>query len=177
MVISPAYLELQKEMHGRPEGYGDKGDRWAPAVADLVSRFGATSVLDYGCGAGALMRALRPLVGAAVRLSEYDPAITGKDEWPSPADLIVVTDVLEHVEPDRLSFALYCIHTLARRATFAVVSTRTASRTMADGRNAHLIVQPEEWWLESLEEAGFKVEPGPKSPHPKPSRELSVVLT
>lgn len=177
-VMSSAYREMQRELHARPEGYGTKGDKWAPAVAALVTRFGATSVLDYGCGKGALVRALKPLLAGDIRLSEYDPAITGKDHWPAMADLVVATDVLEHVEPDRLMRVLYSLRGgLARHAVFAVISTRLAQRTLADGRNAHLIVESEEWWMETLTVAGFTVEPGPKSPHPKPSRELSVVLT
>jgi len=177
MIISPSYLELQKELHARPEGYGDKGDKWAPAVADLVTRFGAKSVLDFGCGQGALARALCPVVDPSVRISEYDPAIAGKDEWPGSADVVVVTDVLEHVEPNWLFSTLRSLFHLARLATFAVVSTRPAQRILADGRNAHLIIESDEWWLDMFRSAGFVISPGPKSPHPKPARELSVVLT
>lgn len=177
MIISPSYLELQKELHARPEGYGDKGDKWAPAVADLVTRFAAQSVLDFGCGRGTLAQALRPLVADSVRISEYDPSIPGKDEWPGSADLVVATDVLEHIEPDWLLSTLRSLSYLARRATFAVVSTRPAQKILADGRNAHLIIESDEWWWMTLASVGWFVEPGPKSPHPKPSRELSVVLS
>lgn len=176
-LVSDAYLELQRELHARPEGYGDKGDKWAPAVAALVSRFDAKSVLDYGCGAGALTRALAPLVDSDVRLSEYDPAIPGKDDRPDFCDLVVCSDVLEHVEPECLPFVLGHLRLLARHAVFAVVSTRPAERIMRDGRNAHLIIEPDEWWMNRFTLAGFCVEPGPKSPLPKPSRELSVILT
>lgn len=175
-LISRPYRDLQIELHTRPGGYGDKGDKWAQAVRDLITRFYATSVLDYGCGQGALARALRGKPIPGVRIAEYDPAVPGKDGTPLFADLIVVTDVLEHVEPDRLDQALAHLRLLKRKAVFAVIATRASSRTMADGRNAHLIVEQDAWWLETLTAAGFVVEPGPKSPHPKPSRELSVVL-
>lgn len=176
-LMTPSYRELQRELHARPEGYGDKGDKWAPAVAALVRRFGATSILDYGAGKGALVRALQPLVDNAVALFEYDPAMLGKDERPSAADLVTCCDVLEHVEPVCLPFVLGNIRRLALKAVFAVISTRTAERTLRDGRNAHLIVRPDEWWIAVLKDALFHVEPGPKSPLPKPSRELSVILT
>jgi hypothetical protein len=39
---------------------------------------------------------------------------------------------------------------------FFTVSTRLANRKLPDGRNAHLIVQPLEWWTEKLE-ARFKI--------------------
>lgn len=176
-LITRSYLDLQRELHSRPEGYGDKGDKWAPAVAALVSRFRATSILDYGAGKGALVRALQPLVDRAVVLSEYDPAMPGKDGRPAPVDLVTCCDVLEHVEPVCLPFVLGNIRRLARKAVFAVISTRSAERTLRDGRNAHLIIQPDVWWISELALFGFGVEPGPKSPLPKPSRELSVILT
>lgn len=175
-VISPRYRALQLELHARPEGYGDRGDRWAPAVAGLIARFQASSVLDYGCGQGALIAALGPMVDG-VRFAEYDPAVPGKDTWPDFADLVVVTDVLEHVEPTHLTGVLTHLKTLRRRAVFAVVSTREAARTLADGRNAHLIVQSAAWWLQTFIAAGFQTLPGPPSTHQKPVRELSVILT
>lgn len=176
-VISPAYRGLQVELHARPEAYGDTGARWAPAVRDLVAQFQAVSVLDYGCGEGTLKRALSALYGKHLRIDEYDPAVEGKDAWPVFADLVVSTDVLEHVEPDRLPVVLRHLKQLARKAVFAVVSTRAAERTLRDGRNAHLIVEPAEWWQAQFEAAGFTVAPGPTSLLVKPSREVSVVLT
>ncbi len=177
-VITKAYRALQAELHARPKGYGGKGDKWAPAVSDLVGRFQATSVLDYGCGQGALKKALQTLCDPRVHIREYDPAITGKSGWPPDfADLVVCTDVLEHAEPERLDAILAHLKILARKAVFAVIATRPSNKTMADGRNAHLIVEQAEWWIARLEAAGFTVEPGPASPLKKPSRELVVLLT
>jgi len=174
--ISAAYVDMQKELHARPRGYGGKGDKWAPAVAALVAEHGFTSVLDYGCGQGRLALALRSLTPSVVRIDEYDPAIPGKDGHPHFADLVVCTDVLEHVEPDRLSNVLAHLQTLARKAVFVVIATRPSNKTLPDGRNAHLIIEPDAWWYEAVVSAGFTVEPGPKSPLKKPSREWVAVL-
>ena len=35
-------------------------------------------------------------------IKEYDPAIPGKDSLPEPADIVVCSDVLEHIEPNYL---------------------------------------------------------------------------
>jgi len=175
-LISPGYRDLQRALHADPRGYGGKGDRWAPAVRDMVARLGATSVLDYGCGAGSLKRALRPLCDSAVRIDEYDVAIPGKDGLPSFADLVVCTDVLEHIEPDRLSMVLTHLHLLARKAVFAVIALRPANKVLADGRNAHLIIESADWWIGVLQAARFDVAPGPIQAG-KPARELSVILT
>ncbi len=176
-VISKAYRALQAELHARPKGYGGKGDKWAPAVSELVGRFQAMSVLDYGCGQGSLKKALQPLCDPRVHIREYDPAIPGKNGWPGFADLVTCTDVIEHIEPDRLDFVLTHLRTLARKAVFAVIATRPSNKTMADGRNAHLTVEQDDWWMDRLQKVGFTVEPGPMSPLKKPSRELVVILT
>lgn len=176
-VITPAYKQLQVELHMRPKGYGGKGDKWAAGVLALMTRFQATSVLDYGCGQGALVRALRPQVPAHVRLSEYDPAVPGKNGWPDFADLVVCTDVLEHVEPPLLGHVLAHLRTLARKAVFAVIATRPSNKTMADGRNAHLIQESADWWARTVQAAGFTIAPNaPVSPLKKPSREWVAVL-
>lgn len=176
-LISPAYLELQRELHARPNGYGGKGNKWAPGVADLVESIGAWSVLDYGSGEGTLKKALLLLLTRSLRVSEYDPAMPGKDSNPEFADLVVCTDVLEHIEPDRLSTVLAHLKVLARKAVFVVIATRPSNKTMTDGRNAHLIVESGEWWHLQMIEAGFQVHPGPTSPLLKVSREWVAVLT
>lgn len=176
-LISPAYLELQRRLHARPKGYGGKGDTWAQPVLDLVARFRASSVLDYGCGRGALKRALEPIKPVSLDVREYDPAIPGKDGRPSFADLVVCTDVLEHIEPDRLDAVLAHLKTLARTAVFVVIALRESNKTLADGRNAHLIVAPADWWIDRLTRAGFVVANGPINPRRPEAREVSLLLT
>ena len=176
-LISPEYCEEQRILHAAPRGYGGKGDKWAPAVADLVKQFSASSVLDYGAGEGNLAVALRQLLPSSVRIAEYDPGVLRIEARPSFADLVTCTDVLEHVEPEKLDAVLAHIKMLARKAVFAVIATRPSNKTLSDGRNAHLILEQDAWWVDRLLAAGFQVSPGPKSPSLKPSRELVVVLT
>ena len=125
--------------------YGRNGDRWAARVAELIDIYGARTVLDYGCGQGSLGRAI------GERVKEYDPAIPEKAGAPAPADLVVCTDVLEHVEPDCLSDVLDHLRNLSRKACFVVIATRPAKKVLADGRNAHLIIETYEFWREQLE--------------------------
>jgi len=154
--ISKRYLELQRELHARPKGYGAKGGKWAETVAALAAQVSAGSVLDYGCGSGGLARRLRDLpAGRHLRVSEYDPAVAGKDKHPSFADLVTCTDVLEHIEPERLVAVLTHLLMLARKAVFFVVALDEANKILADGRNAHLILESPEWWASTITAAGF----------------------
>ena len=176
-LISDKYCGMQRQMHASPRGYGQGGAKWAQAVVDLTKQFEAYSILDYGCGAGTLMNTLRRMDLPGVRLAEYDPAIPGKDFLPSFADIVVCTDVIEHIQPKRLANVLAHLKLLTRKACLVVIATRPAKKTLPNGHNAHLIIQGDRWWRARVEEAGFTVHPGPKSPLKKPSREWVAVLT
>lgn len=145
-LISLQHRAQNRLMHERPGGYGGSGWKRATEVLTFARALGATSILDYGCGEGTLKPKLIA-DGWEGQVSEYDPAITGKDDPPAPAELIVCTDVLEHVEPACLSAVLHHIHGLALKGVFLLVATRLANKTMPDGRNAHLIIEPANWWI------------------------------
>jgi 2-polyprenyl-3-methyl-5-hydroxy-6-metoxy-1,4-benzoquinol methylase len=154
-LISWDYLCTQRVLHASPQGYGGKGKKWVETVVALLDRFHATSVLDYGCGQGTLATALRARNVPGLRIAEYDPAINGKDGYPSFADIVTCTDVLEHIEPEKLQNVLGHIHKLTRKAALLVVALDEANKTLTDGRNAHLILQPAGWWAEQVTKAGF----------------------
>lgn len=145
MLISDSYRQLNATLHQSAITYGTSGAIRIGEVTDTADKFDCESILDYGCGKGDLKRAL---VFRDIR--EYDPAIEGKDAMPEPADLVYCGDVLEHVEPEHLLVVLDHIASLTRKVFMAVVHTGPAKKHLADGRNAHLIQQPIEWWLPEL---------------------------
>lgn len=179
-LISGKYQAMQRILHAQPRGYGGRGDKWAQVVLVLIDQYAVSSVLDYGCGQGSLRRTVmqhpKREAPAGVRFDEYDPAILGKDALPSFADLVVCTDVLEHIEPDRLDTVLAHLRGLARKAVFAVISLKESNKILADGRNAHLIIRPALWWKKRLEGAGFTIHRAPECARKKKSHEMTVVL-
>lgn len=175
-LISEKYRVMQRILHGQPRGYGGRGDKWAPTVAALMAQYAVSSVLDYGCGQGSLKRAVMLTPWPGVRFDEYDPAIADKAGLPDFADLVVCTDVLEHIEPERLGHVLSHLRLLARKAVFAVISLKDSNKVLADGRNAHLIIRPSTWWKKRLEEAGFTIHRPPEVARKKKSHEWTVVL-
>jgi hypothetical protein len=147
--ISDGYLALQKDLHVRFD-YGRGVD--AEECAEIIRSLEVNSVLDYGCGQGHLGRLLD-----GYEVEEYDPAIDGKDIDPARADVVVCADVLEHIEPELLGNVLLHIYALARKHVLLVIATEPSRKIMADGRQAHLIVQNIRWWESKL--AGlFEVE-------------------
>ncbi len=151
MLITPAYRALNAALHASNPTYGTSGGKWAKKVDRLARQYEASSVLDYAAGKGTLGTALRDLTPHPFYVFfEYDPAIEGKEAPPAPADFVVCGDVLEHIEPDCLYAVLDDLRTLARKAILLIVATQPAMKTLADGRNAHLIVEPPEWWFPKL---------------------------
>lgn len=148
MLISDAYKQQNSALHASRADYGTGGRAVAHHVETIARMHRCVDVLDYGCGKGTLAVGLRYL-GSTLPVAEYDPALGGKDTAPKPADLVVCSDVLEHVEPECLDAVWHHLHSLTRKALFFTVHTGPAQKTLPDGRNAHLTQQPPEWWLTS----------------------------
>ncbi|WP_088347767.1 MULTISPECIES: 6-hydroxymethylpterin diphosphokinase MptE-like protein [Rhodomicrobium] len=147
MLISDDYRRLNRELHETNPHYGNDNFGWSRFAKQLVQGGGYLTVLDYGAGKGNLKIALSDL---PVSVQEYDPAIEGKDGEPEPAELVVCTDVLEHIEPENLNAVLRHLRELTQKRLFVTISTRLAGKTLADGRNAHLLVKPPVWWRAKL---------------------------
>jgi 2-polyprenyl-3-methyl-5-hydroxy-6-metoxy-1,4-benzoquinol methylase len=156
-VASPEYRRLLQQRYSQP-GWGGSGYHHWLVAAEYAYELGAQSILDYGCGRGSFKVALLDNVETFTDVREYDPGIVGKDTLPEPADLVVCTDVLEHIEPVLLTNVLAHIKSLARLGAFLIIATNRAKETLPDGRNAHLIQQPAPWWMEQLRQAGLKVD-------------------
>lgn len=146
MTISDNYRDLNSQLHADNKTFGTSGKKWADAVEFLYKKFKINTILDYGCGKQTLSSALPHL-----NISGYDPAIPGLSERPNPADLIVCSDVLEHIEPEHLTKVIEDLDQLSQIITFVVLSTREAKKILKDGRNAHLIVKSPDWWINKIE--------------------------
>lgn len=175
--ITPAYLESQRWLHQRPKGYGGGGFNWSEQVASLIRSHDCKSMIDYGCGQGTLAKALLEK-DLQCEIYEYDPAINGKTniEKHKTFDLVVCTDVLEHIEPDRLRVVIEHLFRLSNKLVFLVIATRPSNKYFPDGRNVHLTIEPENWWRERLLHPAFDELPAPKSTLGQKARELVVLF-
>jgi hypothetical protein len=55
--------------------------------------------------------------------------------------------VLEHIEPELLDTVLDDLQRVTMGLGIFTVHTGPAVKVLPDGRNAHLIQQPAQWWL------------------------------
>lgn len=137
-LITPEYQRLNTELHAKDDDWGRTHQFTVDMVERLVQRYDCETILDYGCGKGILPGA------------RYDPAIPAYAAPPEPADLVVCSAVLEHVEFMSLYPVLNDLERLTKRAVFITITTVPSSKTLGDGRNAHVSVYPVGWWITGL---------------------------
>jgi len=94
LLISEAYRQQTAERHSQSSVFGSDGFRYQDTVRKLIVATESKSVLDYGCGKGVLAAKLD------FPIWEYDPCVEGKEATPKAADLVLCTNVLEHVEDE-----------------------------------------------------------------------------
>lgn len=158
--ISPEYQQLNSELHSNPR-YGCNSARHLTRVTDALELVGGTTVLDYGCGKGGLVREIQSRPSLGIDIQGYDPAIPEFSDPPRPADLVISTDVLEHIEPELLRNVLTEINSMAGKAIIYLIALRLDStKLLPDGTNPHKIVKPWTWWVERLVTVhkGFSIE-------------------
>lgn len=141
MNASPEYAEIQRQFHIQRPDYGTSGLKYADQVLQIAQRIGTRDILDYGCGKATLQKSI------PFPIQNYDPFVPEYAKTPVPADIVVCTDVMEHVEMPYVRDVLREIQSLSKQAVFFQIATRPASKFLPDGRNAHLIQMNGNWWL------------------------------
>lgn len=145
MLITEDYRAANAHLHATTN-FGTTAPRFERSIRHMAKTYGVGSLIDYGSGTREWVRHMFP--DAAVQ--SYDPCVPDLADDARPADMLVSCDVLEHIEPKCLGAVLADMRRVARRCAFVTIATRPAKKMLPDGRNAHLIVMPAEWWLSRL---------------------------
>ena len=142
MLISEQYRAEQiylHTQHDRSYKYGT-GTNYQNVILQIFNAYRCKNALDYGCGKAILAKKL------PFEVQLYDPALTKYAALPNAADLVICIDVLEHVEPELLTNVLQHLKELSNKVLFVAIGLTWAGRILRDGRNAHLIIKPVQWW-------------------------------
>ena len=152
VTITPEYTKLNADLHKDPEVlYGYKGADQAPEIMKQVKAYRCRSLLDYGAGKRTLSQALQS--ERNLRVQDYDPAIPEISHEPAPADMVVCTDVMEHVEPELVQNVISHLHALTNRVLFLrVCIVPCTSKSLPDGSDPHRSVHSFDWWTEAFRE-------------------------
>ena len=153
-VISEKQRALNKALHQNSQDYGNRADGAGvaselPVAVQRMHELGVcNSLLDYGTGKGKLVEHLRATLPQSIHVDGYDPAVTQWDTLPTTSyDIVTCLDVLEHIEMSSIDAVLKDIHRLTKRFCYVVVDLQPAVKKLADGRNAHILLAPCEWWV------------------------------
>jgi len=169
--MSNDLLEEYKKLHADNPGYGTQGLATRPGVRLTIDYLKPKTVLDYGCGKGRLIKELAQCY-PHIEFYGYDPAIPEYDTLPiEKADLVINTDVLEHIPEGTLPSVVAQIASISENVFF-ILHHALAGNVLPNGENAHCTVKPPQWYYE-LFCKHFQ------SPYPLPGRshELSAVIT
>ena len=153
-VISKEYLDLQKELHLRSD-YGTASLGIAPEVKKIFEENKLTSISDYGAGKCNLQKKLIQLGLKDFDYFPYDPVFP---EYGSPkkADLVCCIDVLEHIEEFFIENVINELRNITDKLAYFTIALKPAGKILKDGRNAHILLKPEDWWL-NLIKTKFKI--------------------
>lgn len=148
-LITDEYRKTQEELHATGT-YGVTGAKYAPLVVEMLNKLEVSHMLDYGCGSNlSLGRSLKG-VNHRFKYQAYDPCVEAYSAAPVPAELVACIDVLEHIEEDKIDDVLDHLMQLTEAVAFISISTGPAAKVLSDGRNAHILQRPPEWWLPRL---------------------------
>ena len=172
---SEKYLELieaYKHLHEDETKF--TGISIVPFVVDLYSIIQynkCKSLLDYGCGKAVgytqnfkdidpkkkIPNFNVPLhtYWGIEDLSLYDPGTLEYPTLPSKkVDVVLCTDVLEHIPEDDLGWLIRDIFNLSNKVVFLNVSTVLAIKTFTSGKykgeNVHVSVFDHTWWVDKI---------------------------
>ena len=169
-----SYVEMYKEMHRSgltgynydehnmftlPASETFSGISLGPHVfyiANFARNMQCKTALDYGCGKASLYKRIDPSgktlqdIWGMDNISLYDPAVPEYEVKPSPCDLVVCTDVMEHIPESEVEAVLKDINMLANKAVYFCISYKKAYALLPNGENAHCTVKSEDWWKEQI---------------------------
>lgn len=145
---------MNRSLHEKDVNFGNRSgasgcaDKLPQAALRLNELGVCNSLLDYGTGKGLLVDRLRRVLPDSIQVSGYDPAVEQWSMRPSKkSDIVTCLDVLEHIEYNSIEAVINDIHGLTKHLCYVVVDLQPAVKSLPDGRNAHILLAPSEWWI------------------------------
>ena len=162
------FIEASKQLHSDNEQYGaaseyDKPDTMKfrlsiPQAIKAAQEFSSIrSILDHGTGQGGLIETINQHKSLNIIAEGYDPCVPKFSNLPSSKfNIVTSVDVLEHLGIDYIGSTLSEIANLTENFFFFCIDLIPASKKLKDGRNAHTLIAPPDWWLQQIKNK-FKI--------------------
>jgi cyclopropane fatty-acyl-phospholipid synthase-like methyltransferase len=146
-------IELYKEIHDNNIYNTSPLILHAQSIKDLVNMFNIKTILDYGCGKGKQYseEKLHKEYFKNILPAMYDPAVEQFSEMPKGKfDLVICTDVLEHIPEEDIDSFLKDLYSKADTAVYLGICNIPATTFLSDGRNAHVTLKSFDWWVNKI---------------------------
>jgi len=155
--ISDEQLRLNAALHSKNPKYGNR-----PNAAGLAQNLSAAlirlhqlgfcdSILDYGTGKGLLVDHLRDSLPPSFEVIGYDPSYPKYSSKPDLlVDIVTCFDVLEHIELEYIDSVLRELHSYCKKFAYLIIDLQPAVKILDDGRNAHILIAPSDWWISRI---------------------------
>ena len=86
-----------------------------------------------------------------IQIDGFDPGNTSFQEFKKEKyDLVISTDVLEHIEPEYIDETLKFLKQKSRYF-YHLIALQPSRLILPDGRNAHLILESADWWKKKFQ--------------------------
>ncbi len=164
MAITPEYQEVLLGLH-KNYTWGYTGGKYAgKTVLNLLKEFPEIeTILDYGCGDGSLKKWIEEKDITDKKWTLYDPGIPEYKNIPQGKfDLVITTDVLEHVEEIMLNKVLAHLRELTGRFLYNEIACYFSGTSFADGpyagQDLHINMKPPDVWSKRLCHRDFSIE-------------------
>lgn len=130
----------------------------AKEIGRLIKDIDAKTVLDYGCGRAEAYRSPHKIHHQwglkRSQVTLYDPAFHHAPPPVGQFDLVVCSDVLEHIPEEEVDAFIARIFGHARKAVWASVCCRPAKKVFPGTEtNLHVTIKPYEWWSAKFDAA------------------------
>lgn len=140
-----------RRMHKENRFTGASLERHVPEILSLIKKHDIKTMLDYGCGKAPVYPKLNLI---DLDLTLYDPYYDPFSRLPSGTfDMVVCTDVLEHVPEDEIGKTLVRLLDYTDKLLFISICTKPAKKTFENGKNLHLTIKSREWWEKMISTA------------------------
>ncbi len=161
-------IKEYKEMHEkginnlRPEStfQGSSLFKHIFSLREIIIKKSISSLIDFGCGKAIFYKNKLPykIKGKTGEFTIqefwnvkdivlYDPGVKEFELYPKQKkDLVICTDVLEHIPMIDTENFLNDIYLLANKAVFFAVSVRESKKKLKSGQSVHINIRKEDEW-------------------------------
>lgn len=143
-MISNNLKKMYQDIHLNTP-FGKRG-KFPKHLEKFITEKRPQSILDFGCGKGRLVRKIKETF-PEIDVEGYDPANPdfSRSIDNKQFDMIISSDVLEHVEPEFIDKTLIYLKERSKHF-YHLIACSPAKLVLPDGRNAHLIIENRDWW-------------------------------